>query len=129
MLQLTVKCWYSALNAQGSRLIIVIVQLGAVKIYVVAMEALKKKERQDETQFTTKIDGFLSFIPPWMVMYFFAGFFWISPCVWPNSGFWCCVFLTLRITLLCDYLCTFQIQTHFVKLNYFLMVSSFPSLY
>ncbi len=21
-------------------------------------------------------------------MYFFAGFFWISPCVWPNSGFW-----------------------------------------
>jgi hypothetical protein len=45
MLQLTMKCWYSALNAQGSRLIVVIVQLGAVKIYVVAMEALKKKER------------------------------------------------------------------------------------
>jgi len=34
-----------------------------VKIYVVAMEALKKKERQDETQFTTKVDGFFSFIP------------------------------------------------------------------
>jgi hypothetical protein len=33
-----------------------------------------KKERQDETQFTTKVDGFLSFIPPWMLMYFFAGF-------------------------------------------------------
>jgi hypothetical protein len=31
-----------------------------VKIYVAAMEVLrKKKERQDETQFTTKIDGFL----------------------------------------------------------------------
>jgi hypothetical protein len=27
------------------------------------VEALKEKERQDETQFTTKIDGFLSFIP------------------------------------------------------------------
>jgi magnesium-transporting ATPase (P-type) len=27
-------------------------------------------------------------------------FFWISPCVWPNSGFWCCVCLTFRITLL-----------------------------
>jgi hypothetical protein len=27
-------------------------------------------------------------------------FILISPCVWPNSGFWCCVFLTLRITLL-----------------------------
>jgi hypothetical protein len=36
-----------------------------VKIYVAAVEALrKKKERQDETQFTTKIDGFLSFFPP-----------------------------------------------------------------
>jgi hypothetical protein len=29
-----------------------------VKIHVAAMEALRKKERQDETQFTTKIDGF-----------------------------------------------------------------------
>ncbi len=53
----------SACNAQGSRVIIVVVQLGAVKIYVTAVEALKKNERQDETQFTTKIDGFLSFIP------------------------------------------------------------------
>jgi hypothetical protein len=35
-----------------------------VKIYVAAVEALRKKERQDETQFTTKIDGgFLSFTP------------------------------------------------------------------
>ncbi|KAH9533538.1 hypothetical protein CY35_18G057700 [Sphagnum magellanicum] len=40
-------------------------QLGAVKIYLAAAEALRKKERQDETQFTTKIDGFLSFTPPW----------------------------------------------------------------
>jgi predicted proteasome-type protease len=52
-------------NAEGSRLIIVVVQLGAVKINVAVVEALKKKERHDdETQFTTKIDGFLSFIPP-----------------------------------------------------------------
>jgi hypothetical protein len=35
-----------------------------VKIYVAAAEALRKKERQDETQFTTKIDSFLSFTPP-----------------------------------------------------------------
>jgi hypothetical protein len=34
-----------------------------VKIYVAAVEALRKKEKQDETQFTTKIDGFLSFTP------------------------------------------------------------------
>jgi hypothetical protein len=29
-----------------------------VKIYVAAVKALGKKERQDETQFTTKTDGF-----------------------------------------------------------------------
>jgi hypothetical protein len=34
-----------------------------VKIYVAAVEALRKKERQDESQFTTKIDAFLSFAP------------------------------------------------------------------
>jgi hypothetical protein len=53
----------NALHAEGSRLIIVVVQLGAVKIYVAVVEALKKKGRHDETQFTTKTDGFLSFIP------------------------------------------------------------------
>jgi hypothetical protein len=29
-----------------------------MKIYVAAVEALKIKDRQDETQFATKIDGF-----------------------------------------------------------------------
>jgi hypothetical protein len=51
------KCWNSAFNAQGSRVTIVAVQVGAVKIYVAAVEALMKKERGDETQFTTKIGG------------------------------------------------------------------------
>jgi NADH:ubiquinone oxidoreductase subunit 6 (subunit J) len=41
--------------------IIVVVQVGAVEIYVTAVEALRKKERQDETQFTTKIGGIISF--------------------------------------------------------------------
>jgi hypothetical protein len=50
-------------NAQGSRLILVLVRIGEVEIYVAAMEALRQKERQDETQFTTKIDGFLNFKP------------------------------------------------------------------
>ncbi len=84
LLNLYMKCWNSAFNARGSRLIIVVVQLGAVEIYVAAVETLRRKERQDETQFITKIDGFLSFIPPWMLMYIFAPFFLISPCVWPN---------------------------------------------
>ncbi len=95
MLQLSMTCGYSAVNnAQGLRLIVVVAQLGSVKIYVAAVEALRKKERQDETQFTTQIDGFLSFIPPWMLMFFFAGLFLISPCAIriktlgkPNSGF------------------------------------------
>ncbi len=49
------KCWISELNAQGSRGIIVVVQVGAVKIYVAAVEALRKKERQGETQETLKL--------------------------------------------------------------------------
>jgi len=48
------KCWNSAFNAQGSRVIVVVVQVGAVKIYVGALEALRKNERRDETQFTQK---------------------------------------------------------------------------
>jgi hypothetical protein len=39
------------------------VQVGEVKIYVATVEALKKKERQDETQFTTKIAGKTSLGP------------------------------------------------------------------
>jgi hypothetical protein len=47
LLNLIMKCWNSAFNAQGSRVIIVIVQVvGAVKIYVAAaaVEALRRKE-------------------------------------------------------------------------------------
>jgi hypothetical protein len=48
------KCWnsvrISAFNAQGSRGTIVAVQIGAVKIYVAAVEALRKKERHGERQ-------------------------------------------------------------------------------
>jgi hypothetical protein len=42
------------------------------------VEALQKKGRSDASQFTTKIDGFLSFIPRWMRVYFFAGSLRIS---------------------------------------------------
>jgi len=44
------KCWNSAFNAQGSRVIIVVLTVGAVKIYEAAGDALRKKESQDETQ-------------------------------------------------------------------------------
>jgi hypothetical protein len=53
------KSWNSEFNAQGSRrIIVVVVEIGAVKIYVASVEALREKERQDEThQFTTKSGG------------------------------------------------------------------------
>jgi hypothetical protein len=78
LLNLNMKCWNSAFNAQGLRLIIVVVQLGAV-------EAFRKKERQDETQFTTKIDCFLSFIPRWMLMYLFVCWFFFNLTVYDQT--------------------------------------------
>ncbi len=61
---LSIKCWNSAFNAQGWRIIIiVVVQLRAVKIYAATSnnsggaQRKKGKERQDEAQFTTKIVG------------------------------------------------------------------------
>jgi hypothetical protein len=48
-------CLISAFNAQGSREIIVAVHVGAVKIYVASVEALRKKERQGETQEPSKL--------------------------------------------------------------------------
>jgi hypothetical protein len=49
MLELSTKYWISAFNAQDSTVIIVAVQVGAMKIYVAAVEVLRKKERQGET--------------------------------------------------------------------------------
>jgi predicted proteasome-type protease len=62
------KCWNLAFSAQDSRVIIVVVQAGALKIYVAVVEALRKKERQDETQFTTKIGGKTSLGPSYFVL-------------------------------------------------------------
>jgi predicted oxidoreductase (fatty acid repression mutant protein) len=62
------NCWSSAFNAQGSRVIIVVVQVGTVKIYVAAVEALRKIERGDETQITTKIRGKTSLGPSHFVL-------------------------------------------------------------
>jgi hypothetical protein len=39
-----------------------------VKIYVTAVEELKKKERHDETEFTTKIGGRTSLGPSYFVL-------------------------------------------------------------
>ncbi len=39
-----------------------------MKIYVAAVEGLKKKERQDETQFTTNFGGKTSLGPNYLVL-------------------------------------------------------------
>jgi hypothetical protein len=62
------KCWNSAFNAQGLRVIIVVVQVGAVKIYVATVQAIRKKETQDEIQFTTKICGKSSLGPSYFLL-------------------------------------------------------------
>jgi hypothetical protein len=61
-------------KTQGSRLIIVVVvHVGAVKIYVASLEAaIRKKERQDETQCTTKIGGKFSLDPSYVVFIKFS---------------------------------------------------------
>jgi hypothetical protein len=60
------KCRYSAFNAQGSRLIIAVVQLGAVKIYVAGVEALRKKERRITLMYLTFVFNQAS----WVVLSF-----------------------------------------------------------
>jgi hypothetical protein len=78
-----------------------------VKIYVAVVEALGKGDRQDETQFTTKIDNFLSFIPQLNanVLFFLQVFFEFHAMYdqTTTQGSGACVFLTLRITLLCTH--------------------------
>ncbi len=39
-----------------------------MKIYVAAVEALREKERQDETQFTTEISGKTSLGPSYFAL-------------------------------------------------------------
>jgi hypothetical protein len=62
------KCWNSTFNAQDSRVIIIVVQVGAVKIYVVAVQALGRNETQDETQFTTKMGEKTSLGPSYFLL-------------------------------------------------------------
>jgi hypothetical protein len=67
-LNLSMKCWNLAFIAQGSRVIIVVVQVGAVKMFVAAVEAFRKKERGDGIQFITKIGGKTNLGPSYLVL-------------------------------------------------------------
>jgi len=56
------------INAYGLSIIIVVVQVEAFKIYVATVEVLWRKERQDETQFTTQIGRKTSLGPNYFVL-------------------------------------------------------------
>jgi hypothetical protein len=85
MLELSTNRWNSAFNAQGSRPIIVVVQVRAVKICVKAVEALRQKQRQDEISLPPKLMVFWVSPSPWILMYFFAGFFFESHPVYDQT--------------------------------------------
>ncbi len=69
-----VKIHVAAADAQGSRVIIVVVQVGAVEIHVAAAEALRKTERGDETQLTTNIGGKTSLRTSYFVLLNFKNY-------------------------------------------------------
>jgi hypothetical protein len=51
------KCLNLAFNAQGLRVIMLLVQVGAVKIYAAIVRRSGKRKEGDETQFATKFGG------------------------------------------------------------------------
>jgi len=98
LLNLDTKCWHSAFNKQGSSVIIVAGQVGAVKIYVAAVEALRKKRKDGMKLNYHQNWWYFEFEHPaprppfpWMLTYIFAsGFFNIT------------LFMTkLRVLVLC----------------------------
>jgi formate/nitrite transporter FocA (FNT family) len=58
---------------------------------------LRRKKRKDRMKLSLspKLMVVESFTPGDCYCTFLTGLFLIAPCVWPNSGFSCCVFSTL----------------------------------
>jgi type II secretory pathway component PulF len=56
------KCSNSASHVQGSRVIIIVVQVGVVKIYVAAMEALGKRKDRMKLSLPPKFMGKLVWV-------------------------------------------------------------------
>jgi len=68
-----------------------------VKIYVAVVEALRGKKKDGVNHQNW---WFPEFHPLLNADVLFCRFFGISPCVWPNAGYWYCLFVTLQISLL-----------------------------
>jgi hypothetical protein len=79
-LNLGLTCWNSAVNAQGSR---VIVGRSIENMCSSSEGAQEKRKEGVKTRWNSiyrQNRAFLSFVPtpPWMRMYFLAGFFWLN---------------------------------------------------
>ncbi len=62
------KCWNSAFNAQGSRVIIGSCTDKSTENKCSSSEGAQEKGKRDETQFTTKIGGKTSLGPSYFVL-------------------------------------------------------------
>jgi len=120
------KCWNLAYNAQGSRAIIAVVQLGAVKIYEGRIaggeniKQLRKMERLEEIQFTTKI-GVKTSLGPLFCKIFILNYAF-DPLLCQNRAFLPPNRVTLEITLLCRTKDSLEKYTDFeecVKLSFY----------
>jgi hypothetical protein len=107
MLQLSMKCWNSTFNAQGSRLIVVLI---VVLVHLKTMKnenicnnygGVQGRKKKGSNSVYHQNRWFFEFHPLLNANVFFFRFKKNnSPYVWPNSGFWCFVFLTLWIILM-----------------------------
>ncbi len=97
MLKSTFKSRYemlkSTFNAQGSKVIMVVLHVWIMRIYVTTIEVHRKeKGGEDKVNFVYhKNWWFFEFHPLLNVNVLFVDFFWIWSNLWPNSRFWCCV--------------------------------------
>jgi hypothetical protein len=99
LVNLSTKCWYSAFNATRFETNYRCCTVRSSENIRRSSGGAQEKERQDETQFTTKIDGFLSFIPRWMFSaFFFAN---LTLCM-IKLRVLVLFFLALWITLFCE---------------------------
>ncbi len=112
LFNLGMKCWNSAFNTQGSRyILILVVQVGAVKIYAAAVDALRKKGWKEGVKTgwnsvsykTWCISEFQPLPSPPLLRHYCRNFFCESHPVLDQtqgSNFRCCISTTFWKTLL-----------------------------
>jgi len=114
LLNLGMKCWNSALNEQGSRLLIVVVQVGAVKIYVAAVRLSGKGKDRMKLSLPSKLVGKLVWVPVISFCKIFIPTYKFDALLCRYWPFLPLDSLTLRITLISDLFLGWRI---FIKRN------------